>query len=67
VELQEFLLEALKVIASMVIPVVLLLRSRVDLDRYIASQRAKEMGMPVRSVMRRRWYHKLKGERERDD
>jgi hypothetical protein len=60
---QEFILEALKTLATMVIPIVMLLRSRIDLDRYIAAQRSKESGQPVSAVIRKRWYHRLKGSR----
>lgn len=60
-----FILEVLKVIASMVIPIVALLRTRTDLDRYAASQRAKEKGESVESQLRKRWYHCLKGHDKR--
>ena len=56
-----FVLEALKTIATMVVPIVALLRVRTDLDRFAAAQRAKEMNTTVESQLRRRWYHRLKG------
>jgi hypothetical protein len=62
---QDFILEVIKTLATMVIPIIMLLRSRVDLDRYIATRRAKENGQPVSDVIRKRWYHSLKGSRER--
>ena len=54
----ELLLEALKVVASMAVPYIALLRTRADLDRFAAAQRAKE-GVPLELAMRRRWYHPL--------
>ena len=55
-----FIIEALKTIATMVVPIVALLRTRTDLDRFAAAQRAKETGMPLESQIRHRWYHRLK-------
>lgn len=60
---KSYLLELLKVLASMVIPIVALLRTRTDLDRFAASQRAKETGFPADEMLRKRWYHALKGKR----
>lgn len=45
----------------MVIPYIALLRTRTDLDRFAAAQRAKEYGLPADEFLRKRWYHKLKG------
>lgn len=56
-----FIIEALKIVASMVIPIVALLRTRTDLDRFAAAQRAKESGKPADMFLRKKWYHKLKG------
>lgn len=58
-----FIIEILKIIASMVIPIVALLRTRTDLDRFAAAQRAKESGLPADEMLRKRWYHALKGKR----
>ena len=55
-----FLIEALRTIATMVIPLIALLRTRTDLDRFAAAQRAKETGTSLSSQLRRRWYHRLK-------
>lgn len=55
-----FIIEVFKIIASMVIPIVALLRTRTDLDRFAAAQRAKESGRPADEELRKRWYHKLK-------
>lgn len=63
----EMVIEALKIVASMVIPIVALLRTRTDLDRFAAAQRAKETGEPAETQLRKRWYHKLKGERYGSD
>ncbi len=56
----DYTLEILKVIASMVIPIVALLRTRTDLDRFAASIRAKESGKSSDDMLRKRWYHRLK-------
>jgi len=61
-----FIIEVLKIIASMVIPIVALLRTRTDLDRFAAAQRAKETGLPADEHLRKRWYHSLKGKRHGD-
>lgn len=58
---KQFIIEILKIIASMVIPIVGLLRTRTDLDRFAASQRAKGTGESADEFLRKRWYHKLKG------
>lgn len=58
---KQFIIEILKIIASMVIPYIALLRTRTDLDRFAAAQRAKEYGLPADEFLRKRWYHKLKG------
>ena len=58
---QDFVLEALRLLASMVIPLLALLRTRTDLDRFAAAQRAKEKGTTLECEMRKRWYHRLKG------
>lgn len=63
---KSYLLELLKVLASMVIPIVALLRTRTDLDRFAAAQRAKESGLPADEMLRKRWYHALKGKRHGD-
>lgn len=55
-----FIIEVLKIVASMVIPYIALLRTRTDLDRFAASQRAKETGKPADTFLRKKWYHKLK-------
>lgn len=62
-ELRAWALEVLKLCASMVVPLLALLRTRVDLDRFAAAQRAKETGQPIEKVMRRKWYHRLKGQK----
>ena len=62
---KEFVIELLKIVASMVIPIVALLRVRTDLDRFAATQRAKESGKSVESQMRHRWYHRFKGTQKR--
>ena len=59
-EIHEFIIEALKIIASMVIPYIALLRTRTDLDRFAAAQRAKETGQSAESLLRKQWYHRLK-------
>lgn len=54
--------EILKIIAPIVVSYIALLRTRTDLDRYIASQRAKEHGGPpaiIDKFIRHRWYHRL--------
>lgn len=50
-------IEVLKVLASMVIPLLGLLRTRTDLDRFAAAQRAKELGTSMECQLRKRWYH----------
>lgn len=62
---QDFIIEALKIVASMVIPYVALLRTRTDLDRFAAAQRAKESGQSPESQLRKRWYHRLKRQNNR--
>jgi len=66
VDNKSYFLELLKVLASMVIPIVALLRTRTDLDRFAAAQRAKESGLPADEMLRKRWYHALKGKRHGD-
>lgn len=58
--LTDFVIEILKIIASVAIPYIALLRTRTDLDRLAAAQRAKETGLSVESQMRKRFYHRLK-------
>ena len=62
-----FIIEVLKIIASMVIPIVALLRTRTDLDRFAAAQRAKESGRPADEELRKKWYHVVKGKRGLSD
>jgi hypothetical protein len=57
---KDYVIEILRIIASMVIPIVALLRTRTDLDRFAAAQRAKESGKPTDTMLRKKWYHKLK-------
>lgn len=57
-------IEVLRIVASMVIPLIALLRTRTDLDRFAAAQRAKEQGCDVKSTLRRRWYHRLSRKRK---
>jgi len=57
---KDYVIEILRIIASMVIPIVALLRTRTDLDRFAAAQRAKESGKPTDTMLRKRWYHRLK-------
>lgn len=52
-----FVIEALKALATMVVPLIALLRTRTDLDRFAAAQRAKETGTSMESQIRKRWYH----------
>jgi len=52
--------EILKTIATIAIPYIALLRTRTDIDRLAAMQRAKENGRPVETQLRRKWYHGLK-------
>ena len=56
--------EILRIVASMVIPLLALLRTRTDLDRFAAAQRAKESGRPLELEMRHKWFHRLKRERK---
>lgn len=56
-----FILELAKIIASILIPYIALLRTRTDLDRFAAAQRAKELGKPADTQLRKKWYHCLKG------
>lgn len=58
-DLRDWALEVLKVLASMVVPLLALMRTRVDLDRFAAAQRAKETGRPVEEMMRHKWYTRL--------
>ena len=51
----------------MVIPIVALLRTRTDLDRFPAAQRAKESGRPADEELRKKWYHVVKGKRGLSD
>ncbi len=53
---QSTLVEALKIVATVAIPYIALLRTRVDFDRYAAAQRAKASGATIESELRRRWY-----------
>ncbi len=57
-KIQDTLIEALKIIATIAIPYIALLRTRVDFDRYAAAQRAKASGASVESELRRKWYSK---------
>jgi hypothetical protein len=57
---QDFILEVLKIIASILIPYIALLRTRTDLDRFAAAQRAKELGTTVEEQLRKKWYHRIK-------
>lgn len=63
-ETQAFIVETLKIVASMVLPFIALLRTRTDLDRFAAAQRAKELGTSIDCQMRARWYHRFKGKRK---
>lgn len=60
---KEFILELSKIIAPVIISYIALLRTRTDLDRFAASQRAKELGEPAETFLRKRWYHILKKEK----
>lgn len=62
-----FILELLKIVAAMAVPYIALLRTRADLDRFAASQRAKQTGLPFESQMRRRWYHRVVIKRRKPD
>lgn len=64
-ELRAWALEVLKLCASMVIPLLALLRTRTDLDRFAAAQRAKEQGTTIECQMRKRWYHGFKRRRRK--
>lgn len=55
----ELAIEVLKILTPIAVSYIALLKTRTDLDRYIASQRAKESGRPYASQIRRRWYHRL--------
>lgn len=61
-----FIIEVLKILASMIVPIVALLRTRTDLDRFAAGQRAKELGLSSDKCIRKRWYHVLKRKRHGD-
>jgi hypothetical protein len=51
------LIDLFKVISSMAVPYIALLKTRTDLDRFIAAQRAKDLGTTAESQIRRRWFH----------
>ncbi len=54
------LLDILKILAPIAVSYLALLRTRTDLDRYIAAQRARERGnAPLEAYLRRRWYHRF--------
>lgn len=53
------LLDILKILAPIVVSYIGLLKTRTDLDRYIAGQRARERGAAPEAYMRHRWYHKF--------
>lgn len=61
----ETLIEVLKIVAPIVITYIGLLKTRVDLDRFAASQRAKETKSSLESQIRRRWYHPLFKQRKK--
>jgi hypothetical protein len=52
-------IEILKLLTPIAVSYIALLKTRTDLDRYIASQRAKESGKPYASQIRHKWYHRL--------
>lgn len=55
-----FILELAKILASIAIPMIALLRTRTDLDRIAASQRALTKGTTPTAELRKKWYHGLK-------
>ena len=54
---KSWVIEPLKILASIAVPYIALLRTRADLDRFAAGVRAKENGQPIETQMRCRWYH----------
>lgn len=64
-DVKEWALEMLKTLATIAVPYFALLKTRTDLDRFAASQRAKDSGNPAEMEIRQRWYHGLKPRRKK--
>lgn len=62
----EAVVEVFKVVATIAIPFIayLNLKTRTDLDRFAASQRAEKTGEPYESQIRKRAYHRLFKQKE---
>lgn len=58
-DVTDAIVEVVKILGPIAIAYIGVLKNRSDIDRYAASQRAKDSGRPYETQIRKRWYQGL--------